>query len=372
MTQRRRMSAWLRSAAIIAIALLSSALAAADLQTGAAFRRTLEQNVEAVSWSGKPLRRALDRVVETQHVAVMLDRRIDPNQDVEFAASGIPLESLLHGLANKYGAGVAQVGSVIYVGPRETTDVLATVVEMRRDEIGKLPAAARGRLLKATPWQWERLTTPRQLLDELERQYRVSIAGKEKMPHDLWPAVQLPELGFVEKLSLVLAGFQVTFAVSPDGSTVRLVPLPADASIVRRYPAGASAARLAGQLAEQFPQAKITAAGAELVVDGRWEVHDAVDRLLSGQSVRRPPPADTGKKNYTLTVENKPVGGVLRALGGQLGKKVSFDDVKVPRRLTKEVSVSVKQVTLDELFAAVLQSTGLKYEITPEGIRVFD
>lgn len=358
--------------AIIAITLIPSMLAAADLQTGVAFRRTLDQNVEAVSWSGKPLRGALDRVVETQHIAVMLDRRIDPNQDVEFAASGIPLESLLQGLARKYKADAASVGSVVYVGPPETTDVLATVVEIRRDEIGKLPATARARLLKATPWQWERLTTPRQLLDELERQYRVTIDGKEKMPHDLWPAVQLPELGLAEKLSLVLAGFQVTFAVSPDGSKVRLVPMPTEASLVRRYPAGASAARLAGQLAGQFPKAKITASGTELVVEGRWEVHDAVDRLLSGQSVRRPPPADSGKKNYTLTVENKAVGGVLRALGGQLGKAVSFDDVKVPRRLTKEVSVSVKEATLDELFAAVLQSTGLKYEITPDGIRVYD
>jgi hypothetical protein len=346
---------------------------AAELQTGAAFRQALAQPVDAVSWSAKPLRGALERIVETQHVAVMLDRRIDPDQLIEFSASGLPLESLLAELAEKYGAGVSHIGSAVYIGPRETTDVLATVVQERRQQIEQLPAAAKAKLLRTSPWEWKRMTTPISLLGELETAYGVKIVGKDKMPHDLWPAVQLPPLGFAEKLSLVLAGFGVTFELSPDGGTARLVPLPKQSTLTKTYPAGANAAQLAEQFAAQFPQAKIRAQGRDLAVEGPYEVHDAIARLLAGERVRPPPqPAPSeGKKNYTLTVTNKPVGGVMIALGKQLGKEIVFD-VKVERRLTNEISVSVKEVSLAELLKSVVTPAGLKYELQENKIRVFD
>jgi hypothetical protein len=216
------------------------------------------------------------------------------------------------------------------------------------------------------------MTTPVSLLEELETAYGVKIVGKDKMPHDLWPAVQLPPLGFAEKLSLVLAGFGVTFELSPDGATARLVPLPKQSTLTKTYPAGANAAQLAEQFAAQFPQATIRARGRDLSVEGPFEVHDAIARLLAGERVRPPqPPPSEGKKNYTLTVTNKPVGGVMMALGKQLGKEIVFD-VKVERRLTNEISVSVKEVSLAELLKSVVTPAGLKYELQENKIRVYD
>ena len=106
-------------------------------------------------------------------------------------------------------------------------------------------------------------------------------------------------------------------------------------------------------------------------MDGRYEIHEAVDDLLKGRTVRAPPTPDEGKKTFTLTVENKPVGGVMRALAQQLGKEVVFE-VSAERRLTKEVSVRVKEASLGELLQAVVSPAGLKYELDGDTIRVFD
>ena len=89
------------------------------------------------------------------------------------------------------------------------------------------------------------------------------------------------------------------------------------------YNAGARAASLAEQLSKRFPRAKIRASQRELIVDGPFETHDAIARLLSGERVR--PPSNSGEQRYSLNLENKPVGGVIRALAKQVGKEVVFD-----------------------------------------------
>ena len=341
-----------------------------DLATGDVLRQILAQPIEAVSWKGKTLRQSLERVTETQTVCVMLDRRMDPDQEVEFNARLIPLGDMIDQLARQHGGSSCQVGSVVYVGPAQTCHLLPTVNELRRDEIRKLPLVHQRRLLKSTPWKWERLTTPKQLLEQLERDYNVSIAGKENMPHDLWPAMKLPALDFATKLSLVLAGFHVTFKVADDGRTTTITAMPSDVTLRRDYDAGSRAAELSRNLSPQFPEATFSVNGDKLVVEGPWEVHNEVERFLRGTPVR-PAPSAGGKKHYTLTVENKPAGGVARAIGQHVGKKVVFD-VKVDRRLTKEISINVKEVSLEQLLTAVLTPANLKFEIKGDTIRVFD
>jgi hypothetical protein len=357
---------------LIAISPTVRHASAAELVTGSAFRRALSEPVGAITWSEKPLRGALERLVETQHVAIMLDRRIDPDQRVDFTARDVALESIVQAIAQRHQAAVCQVGAVLYVGPAATTRVLPTLVAREREKTQSLSAMARSRLSQASAWSWPRMSTPRELVEQLEQEYRVKINGKENVPHDLWPAVQLPPLGFIEKLSLVLAGFHVTFELSTTGDSVRLAAMPSDAAVERRYTPRGDVAKLAEELTRQFPDAKISAVGRNLVVDGRAEVHDAVERLLAGQRVASGTRPTGSRQVFTLTLENKPVGGVMRALGKQLGRSVNLDDVKAQSRLTKEISVSVKEATLDELLRAVLEPAGLKFEIQGETIRVFD
>jgi hypothetical protein len=359
-------------AATAALLWTGASLRGDELLSGIAFRRAMSEPIGPITWAEKPLRGALERLVETQRVAIMLDRRIDPEQKLDISGNNISLENFVGTIARKQQAGVCQVGSVLYVGPTATTEILPTVVATLEDKAQNLPGDGKKRLLKRTAWNWPRLSTPRSLIDELEQDYAIQIQGKEHVPHDLWPATTLPPLNFVEKLSLVLAGFHVSFELAANDKAVRIIAMPKEASLVRSYSPRGDVQQLATQLAAQFPQANIRAEGKQIVVDGRWEVHDSVARLISGERVRATPPPIAGMKKFTLTVENKPVGGVMRALGTQLGKTVTFDDVKVQRRLTEEISLNLKDASLEELLRSVLTPANLQFEITGETIRVFD
>ena len=67
----------------------------------------------------------------------------------------------------------------------------------------------------------------RESLASIAETYAVSITNIQAIPHDLWPAGQLPRLGLVEQVTLIAAGFDLTFRMDANGKTVTLIPIPA-------------------------------------------------------------------------------------------------------------------------------------------------
>ena len=73
---------------------------------------TLEQQlatVVSVSWSNTPLARALQSLSASQHLAIVLDRRVDPSQPVQLTLSQEPLQTSLQRIADRLHLGEAQV-----------------------------------------------------------------------------------------------------------------------------------------------------------------------------------------------------------------------------------------------------------------------
>jgi hypothetical protein len=340
--------------------------------------RQLDARV-GVNWSSIPLRRALNNLARNQRVAIMLDRRVDPDQRIDFSASNVPLIDLVGGVAKKCGLGVSRVGPVLYVAPVDTARKLATLVELRRDDIRSLPLGMRQRLMRAMPMQWPWLATPRQIAQRLSsesgiRFYRI----EEQIPHDLWPAGDLPPMGFAERASLLGAGFGMTFEFSPDGTAIRFVPMPESVSLKRQYRTRAGADRLAAQLAERFPQCEIRSVGGELEVVGVWEDHDAIERLLRGETPRpatpapaRPPgPASpAGSTVYSLKDTEAPAGLILKQLAPRLGLKL-WVDPRIAARVQRRVRVDVKDVSRDELLNAVVEPAGVRFLIRGETLEI--
>ena len=309
-----------------------------DWLTGAAFDRQLE-TAAGVSWSGTPLRRALTNLSRNQRVAILLDRRVDPDQTIDFSTTNTPVEDLVLEVAAEHGLGVSRVAPVLYVGPVEMTKKLATLVELRKEDTRVLPASVRPRALRVRAWQWPMLSTPRELIDELAAETGIRFYRyEEQIPHDLWPAGDLPPLGFAERVSLLAAGFGLTFEFSPDGSAVRFIPVPDEVALTRRYKSGSNGDRLATQFAERFPDAKVRADGDELEVVGLWEDHDQISRILRGETIRRPAavpgataPAD-GATVYTVKDTSAPAGLILKQLAPRLGLKLWVDPRAAARR----------------------------------------
>ena len=54
------------------------------------------------------------------------------------------------------------------------------------------------------------------------RTTRLARCEAERIPHDLWPAGNLPELSLAEQLTVLLIGFDLTFELRPEDRRLRL------------------------------------------------------------------------------------------------------------------------------------------------------
>jgi hypothetical protein len=323
-------------------------------------RRQLEQPV-SISWSGVPLRQAVQNLARSQRVAMLLDRRVDPDQEIELALTDISLEEVLSRIAAKLNLGVSHVGPVIYLGPAATAERLQTLVELRKQEIDRLPPAARAALVAPKPCHWEMLSTPKELLAEAGRDYAVRIEPPADLPRDLWPAGELPLVVLAERISLFAAQFDLTFQVSPDGRAVRLMPMPERAVLEKSYPVATPAAAI-GRLKDVLKRSELTAGDRKIVVRGPAEEHDMVATLLSGKTVRRTT-VTQGKTVYQLNIV-MPVGRLIRELSPKLNLDIEFDELAIQRAglsLDRDVKVSVKDASEEELLKAVLEPAGLTF-----------
>ena len=324
----------------------------------------------AVLWSsqgGLSFRQALVQLSQAQRVAIVLDRRVDPDQKVELSADEPSLDALLKVIARKMKIGIGWVGPVCYFGPEATARRIRTVAALRKDEAMQLPKAARTELLKPQWWRWADLAAPRDLLAGLAAGSHIEIQAEDRIPHDLWAAGDLPALTFIDRLTLLAAQFDLTFEIGEDGTSVKLVDMPETAELSRSYPLrGAQAARtgeIVSKLTRALPEAQIEANSGKLAVRGRAEDQDFVQSFLSGEPAKKVTVTD-GKKVYRLTIVMA-VGPLIKKLGEQMKLDVRIDEPAITAAglsLDTKVNVRVKDVSADELLKAVLEPAGLKFE----------
>jgi len=341
----------------------TGAAGAAGLLTGVQFDRQMQQVVGA-TWSGVPLREAIRDFCETQRVAVLLDRRVDPGQELRLVAADLPLRRALERIATDRGLGITLVGPVIYFGPPEVAAKLRTLAALRDEEVRRLPPAAQRKFLLPEPLEWDDFATPRELLEGLARQAGLSLAGLERVPHDLWAGAELPPLSLVDRLTLVAVQFDLTFAVSPQGDAIALVPLPDEIGLVRSYPGGSRPQQVAEKYAALAPEARIKVAGSTVWVKALLEDHER----LSGTRRTTPPPQRPPARGPAETrierfrVAEVPVGAVLEGVCRRLGLQLVIDEKSLAAAgasLDRRVSVQVEKATVDELLEAIVRDTPL-------------
>ena len=301
-------------------------------KTAAGLRQQLREEV-TITWEERGLRSGLQRLSEVYGIAIFLDRRIDPGLPINAAASQQPLQSFLQQVASEAHGGITAIGPVVYVGPLETTSQLTAMAAARRQEIGKLSNEAKARLLHVASWQWDELAQPRQLLDELASQANVKIENAAAIPLDLWPAINLPPLAWSDRLTLLLAGFGLTFEVDQAGATARLVSATIHPAVEANSNAAAAPAPT-NRTAKPNKNAKESKGNDKL---------------------------------YTLTVENRAAAEVVALIAKNIGKEVQADTA-VREALTQKVKFTVKDATLDYLMEMTLKPLGLRYRLTEQAL----
>lgn len=345
--------------------------------TGEKLHAQLERKI-GVDWGGTKgiaFRKAMASLARSQKVAILLDRRVDPDQKIELSLDDVSLDAALKTIAGKKDLGVALVGSTICLGPKGTAERLRTLAALRKEEALKLPSAARSRILQSRPMHWDDLATPRDLLAGLASETHLKIDGTERIPHDLWGAADLPPANFIDRLTLIAGQFDLTFDFTDDGATARLVDMPDAPTIEHSYPLrGGLAARgkeIEKKLVASLPAAKVEVTGDKLVVRGRAEDQDFVDTYLSGRPAKQTTVGGE-KKVYQLKIVMA-VGPLIRTLGKKMDLEVRIDEEAIKAAglsLATEVQVNVKDVTADELLKAVLAPAGLAFERRGNAINI--
>jgi hypothetical protein len=287
--------------------------------TGRQFDEKLGSPVDLLL-SGSALRPAISALSRDARVAMILDRRVDPEQQLEIKLTAAALLTVCREIAAARGIGTCCLGPVVYFGPAEAAAKLSGLARLRRDDARRLEQAAARRLLRERPLAWKDFATPREVLTKLSQEGGVEIAALERLPHDLWAAANLPALPWVDRVTLVVIQFDLTFKISPGGRQISLVAAPAEVS---------------------QPTAKHSAAP------------------------RKPPPVAHGKVVISrLVVQEKPVGAVLE----ELATRLKFD-LRMDRRaleaagiaLDQRVSVKLESPTLDDVLRELLRATPLTY-----------
>jgi hypothetical protein len=326
-------------------------------------------------WDQVPLSEAVERLARALQHPIFVDRRVDPTRRVSFSARDTAPDAVLQALANDLSLGVSHWETVDYLGPPETARLLRTLAAVRRDEAGHLPPGQRKALLARHDRAWPRLAEPREIVAELLAAEGWTVRHAELIPHDLWPAGQLPPLPLVDQLTLLLAGFDLTFVPVAGEQAVDIQPIAGPVTIEKTYRLARS--RLSGldALQKALPDARMELRGSQLVVVGRVEDHERLLELL-GRRPQRPVHAAKEKKiqqRYTLRVEQKPIGVVLDQLGRQLSLNVQIDRAAIAAAglsLDQRVSFSVQDATLDELLDALLKPAGLTFELDGQELTV--
>jgi type II secretory pathway component GspD/PulD (secretin) len=283
----------------------------------------------SIEWDQVPLGEALDRLRKVSDADVFVDRRVDPNQRLSLSVANASVEEIVARLAATCDLGECRLGELHYIGPTPVATRLVSLAAERRRAIAALPAESRKALLARRRIVWPRLTEPRELVVRLAADHDWRVVGGERIAYDLWAAGSLPQMTLVDQLTVLLAGFDLTFRVLPDQSAIEIVPVD-------------------------------------------W-TSIAQSRVASKEKPRSAAQARAGKQVFTLRVENQPVGKVLEQLGQRLGWKLAVDEAAIRaagRTLDARVSLSVDNADENQLLEALLAPAGLQAERDGQTVRV--
>jgi hypothetical protein len=295
-------------------------------------RRRVPRQTATIHWQGVTLGDAIARLRPVFDDTVFIDRRVDPNRRVSLDIEATSAEQVVSALATEHELGFSRLGKLIYLGLPMAGELRA-ISATRSREAARLPTALRTTLLGKKPLLWPRLTEPRDLIAKLAAQHGWRLTEAERIPHDLWAAGDLPDLTVVEQLTVLTFGFGLTLELRPTDRTIAIVPLPA--TIV---------------------------AHGETPSPNRAGSKPAAPRTTRGT-----------RQVYTLRVQEKPVGAVLRELSQRLHWAIQIDEEAIRaagKSLDHRVSFSVENADREKLLDALLTPAGLEYHISGEQIRV--
>lgn len=260
---------------------------------------------------------AVRRLMASSSVGLWIDRRVDPGERVTLSSKALPLGELLEAVAQERGLGTAELGGLVYLGPKVYAEKLPALAADWR-------ASATARLKRRGSREWPRLTTPGRLAGQIAADAGCQIENPEAIPHDLMTAGGFTEMVHGDQLTLLLLGFDL-----------RWRPAEANDKALR---------------VEPIDYAKLKSTRPPRA------------RSSEGQGVAT-------EQRFTLRVVEQPAGAVLRQLAEQLQLELEIESDAATLGAHR-ISFQVDQATLEELCGAIGAAAGVTINLEAERVLV--
>ena len=301
------------------------------------------------TWSGIGVREWASRISDTAGLAVLVDRRLDPDTAIRLECHEEPLLDVLDRGAAIAGGEVTPLASSIWIVPRGMAALALRAEAARVARVASLPAHQRSALNTRMPWQWPAGARPRDLVAAAATKAGITLEGVAMVPHDHLPAMSLPEMSLAEGLDLLLCQFDLRV----DWQAAQAVA----GSLVSRMPTGRIIAIDAGLP----PPPENAAAGKP------------AEAKPSGQGSKERPKPVAGRQTFSLQVA-APLEELLAAIATRLGLQLELDRESLTRSGIAPgeiVRATVKDKSRDELLDTVLDPLDLDWKIDGKTLRVF-
>jgi hypothetical protein len=341
--------------------------------TGKGYQQELDRPFSG-GWSNLEFRQLLKEVAADRRIPIILDRRLDPTVQLPISVTTGSLRTGLVGIAKQAGGDATILDNFVFLGPKNATRALRTLIELRRLELQLKETAVskprRTELLRPLPFESADLDTPQEILQQFAGQSQIRIENPQVLPHDLWAAMILPGVSVIESLSVVLVQFDLTFRWTREGNAIELLPIPDNVSIERRHAVRkmppSEAAALIG---ERFPNLSVKTTKSELIVNGLVEDHEAIAALLKGEGTTRPirieAPQPLKKQVFTLEAVRVPVLKLMKTLE-ESAVTFEYEAEEFERAgidLETPITINVKNASADEFFKAIYEPLGVQFQI---------
>ena len=321
----------------------------------------------------KPFGDVLQSVARSQNIRIFLDRRVDPTIFIKHQAQGETVRQLLHKITAQAKASFCEIRGNIFVGSEDTCHWLASLCKLHQESLKERLTSSVSdldakQMLTPSILQWKYLSDPTEIVQSLVLSHGLTIKNPELLVHDRWKEHSLSNLPLSHKLTILLAGFNLTFEWDVANKAIELRPFPSSVVLKSVIPKKLSTANLE-KLKSALPDLKIEVIDNAISVEGRFEDIDRLNRLLAGERVVTTTTTNQDSR-FTLNVPKAPAEDILAAIANSRKLTlVASDEAK--ELWTKQISVDVKEVTLEALLDDITTKCGIKWKINDDVLSVF-
>ena len=355
--------------------------ASTSWKTGADFQRELERPI-TVTWGGTTLRNELTQFANRRGIGIFIDRRIDPDTPIELRIRDQTFEQILWIVADQHNWSVCRLDDLFYLGPVGVAPRFLALWQQQKDRVRRSRSSFYRQGPKNENVNWPLLSNPSEILMGLAQRHQFEIIPLSKaterderleapLPHDLWPAIELPPISIDEQVGLLLIGFDLWYEPQETNNTIKLVPLPIqDTAQITLGPFPQSEHLSLRDLRAEFPDCSIRRERNQFIIKGPIERMASVNRRLVKSSsvpagVQR---AKAGTAVFSLTTRASRKD-LLMAIANDQQLQLRFTGTD-RTELDQIIELTVEKVTLDELLSEVIKGTSLNYQIMDDKLEI--